>query len=575
MRAPYRPQISFDSELRFGKRRRYPSCVPRRYPTRFHPPEPLHSRVSGGVFLLTRYYVDLGEQENDWSLQAGKVKSRRGRYGASARFSRCPLALQRVYGDSVNSKPRQGTRLMVRPAPPKPVGRQREVLYLPATGHTVVLGTAGSGKTTLAILRSIYLADPSTDHHGRTLLVTFNRCLVAYMKHLATDTLLPITVENYHRFARGYLTSLDKLPSNCISTPDVRQENIRLARRDALINDSGHRILHRPVAFFDEEFDWIQKHGIKSKEEYLSAERVGRTTTRVTTADRPAVFDLYSQYLDCRKRRGKLYDWSDLASAVRSELDVDQRQRLYRHIVVDEGQDFSPEMLRSLAAAIPSSGSLTFFGDIAQQIYGHRMSWRNAGLRATRIWHFSENYRNTKQISKLALALAGMPAFPDDPDLVEPTAPIADGPLPALVRHQSEFAERDFAVSAAKQASETGTTAILLRTRGLEDVFRDHIPPSATRLHRRLKQWPTGPGLFYGTYHAAKGLEFDTVFLPFLSDTKWPHLSDVNLLGKREAEVRNSRLLYVGITRARSTLVLSFSGRMTSLLPTDRSLYQS
>ena len=51
---------------------------------------------------------------------------------------------------------------------PIPIGRQREVLCLPAKGHFVILGTAGSGKTTLAILRSAYLSDPSTDHHGKT-----------------------------------------------------------------------------------------------------------------------------------------------------------------------------------------------------------------------------------------------------------------------------------------------------------------------------------------------------------------------------------------------------------------------
>ena len=67
---------------------------------------------------------------------------------------------------------------------PIPIGRQKEVLCLPAKGHFVILGTAGSGKTTLAILRSAYLSDPSTDHHGKTLLVTFNRALVAYLKHL-------------------------------------------------------------------------------------------------------------------------------------------------------------------------------------------------------------------------------------------------------------------------------------------------------------------------------------------------------------------------------------------------------
>jgi len=39
---------------------------------------------------------------------------------------------------------------------PVPQGRQREVVYLPEHGHTVVLGTAGSGKTTMAILRANY-----------------------------------------------------------------------------------------------------------------------------------------------------------------------------------------------------------------------------------------------------------------------------------------------------------------------------------------------------------------------------------------------------------------------------------
>lgn len=44
---------------------------------------------------------------------------------------------------------------------PRPVGRQKEVLALPTAGHTVVLGTAGSGKTTLAIHRAAYLGNPS------------------------------------------------------------------------------------------------------------------------------------------------------------------------------------------------------------------------------------------------------------------------------------------------------------------------------------------------------------------------------------------------------------------------------
>ena len=457
------------------------------------------------------------------------------------------------------------------PALPRPRGRQREVLYLPPNGHTVVLGTAGSGKTTLAILRSLYLSDPTTDHGDKTLLVTFNKCLVTYMKHLAGNLRRNIVVENYHHFARGYLSRRGKLPWNSINDPDDRTRCIEGALRQAQDDGLAGSILRRPIAFFDEEFQWIQQHSIAKKRDYVAAERVGRAASRVAGPERSLLFKVYKRYLTQRAIGGKQYDWSDLASTVLAEFRADHGERLYRHVVIDEGQDFSPEMLRSLAAAVPGHGSLTFFGDIAQQIYGHRVSWRRAGLRASKIWQFKENYRNTKQISQLALALANTPHFPEDPDLVEPTAPTADGPPPALRRATDEHAEWRFVLAQAQRFAETGPTAVLFRTR--EDEHRHRIE-NATRLHRDLDQWPGGPGLFYGTYHAAKGLEFDTVFLPFLSSKRWPHSDDVSLFGRDEAAVRNARLLYVGITRARSTLVLTYSSEITPLLPTETRLYQ-
>ena len=189
-------------------------------------------------------------------------------------------------------------------------------------------------------------------------------------------------------------------------------------------------------------------------------------------------------------------------------------------------------MLRSLAAIIPGNGSLTFFGDIAQQIYGQRMSWRSAGLIARDIWRFKENYRNTRQIAKLALALAAMPHFPDDPDLVEPTAPAADGPLPALRRLSNESEERKLVVSRAVEQARTGTVAILFRTR--EQQRPDDTFP--TTRHNFIAR-TGGPGqaapASSTAYHAAKGLEFDTVFLPLLSGDNWP--PDVRNLGIEEA----------------------------------------
>ena len=56
------------------------------------------------------------------------------------------------------------------------------------------------------------------------------------------------------------------------------------------------------------------------------------------------------------------------------------------------------------------------------------------------------------------------------------------------------------------------------------------------------------------TYHRAKGLEFDAVFLPRLVDGELPFRS-----GRAKADPREERrLLYVGITRARRYLFLTW-----------------
>lgn len=328
---------------------------------------------------------------------------------------------------------------------PTAIGRQKEVLCLSAQGHVAVLGTAGSGKTTLAILRSAYLANSMTDHYGKTLLVTFNRALVSYLRHLQDDRLADVVVENYHRFARGYLASRHKLSRNGIlSDSDHREALIKKVVRLVSKRYGSNPLFARPVELFSEELRWIAQHGITTCEVYKDVERVGRADARIERRDRELMFEIYETY---RELRGYKYDWDDLATAVCAEFDADTSPRRYRHIVIDEGQDFSLEMIRSLVKAIPPDGSLTFFGDVAQQIYGHRMSWRSAGLNITKPWEFKENYRNSKQIAKLGLTISQMSYFKDVADIVEPVWQTADGPLPTLVKCSSVDQEVNFVVS--------------------------------------------------------------------------------------------------------------------------------
>ena len=88
-----------------------------------------------------------------------------------------------------------------------PQGKQAEVFALPAKGHLVVLGTAGSGKTTIALLRAYHLANLD---NNKVLLVTFNAALVQYMKDICGTVPDNLTIENIINLHVVTLTAEEK-----------------------------------------------------------------------------------------------------------------------------------------------------------------------------------------------------------------------------------------------------------------------------------------------------------------------------------------------------------------------------
>lgn len=100
-----------------------------------------------------------------------------------------------------------------------------------------------------------------------------------------------------------------------------------------------------------------------------------------------------------------------------------------------------------------------------------------------------------------------------------------------------------------KEASEEAigpSTPATLRTflRELEDRAEQNNPP-------------TLPGVVLATLHAAKGLEWDHVFLAGISEGMLPMGEDIE---------EERRLFYVGLTRAKSELHLSYSGSPSQFL---------
>jgi DNA helicase II / ATP-dependent DNA helicase PcrA len=124
--------------------------------------------------------------------------------------------------------------------------------------------------------------------------------------------------------------------------------------------------------------------------------------------------------------------------------------------------------------------------------------------------------------------------------------------------------ELGYEEGAASERGEAGERAAALET--LASIVADHVAadPAADSdglladLRRRAaaEETSTAAGVELATYHRAKGLEWDAVFLPMLEEGFLPIRQSFDDDAALEEE---RRLLYVGITRARVHLALSWA----------------
>ena len=113
-----------------------------------------------------------------------------------------------------------------------------------------------------------------------------------------------------------------------------------------------------------------------------------------------------------------------------------------------------------------------------------------------------------------------------------------------------------------QEATRQADLARLVRlARELDDGGRT-VGEFVADLQSRFASDGEGRGINLLTYHRAKGLEFDAVFLPHLEEGELPF----KRVRSAESLAEERRLLYVGITRAKTHVVItwSFAGRKPS-----------
>lgn len=229
-------------------------------------------------------------------------------------------------------------------------------------------------------------------------------------------------------------------------------------------------------------------------------------------------------------------------------------------LIIDEFQDIN-EIQYEIIKRLHHPGSyLTIVGDDAQNIY----TWRGSCVdyildfhrkfRNVMDFQLSINYRSTEAI--VAVANSIMRHIPTLPHKERMTATTTGGEKPEVRYFYRSSDERNYIhlkITEIWDQDPTATIAILSKFNSVlynyeETFIKEGIPVS---LLSEIK--PTGPHVVLCTLHSAKGLEWDHVFFVRLNDDSFPQKKD------EESILQERRLFYVGVTRARKTLMLSYS----------------
>jgi hypothetical protein len=249
----------------------------------------------------------------------------------------------------------------------------------------------------------------------------------------------------------------------------------------------------------------------------------------------------------------------------------------YDAVFIDEAQDFCRSWFQCARLALkePDDGDLLIVGDGSQSLYRRRsFTWAEAGVNAVgrtinKRFDLDKNYRNTREILKVAAAFVAAADGPDDPEsrlqIIRPDPAVAlrSGPPPEMLAASALDGElqlvADKIVAWLAQGVKPAEIAVLYRANANP---RGWVKDLALLLSARVAvYWPAGgfkdpAGVCITTMHAAKGLQWRAV-LVMRSDTM-PFMPDRD--ASREEQERLERgLMYVAMTRAEEMLAFTRS----------------
>ena len=441
---------------------------------------------------------------------------------------------------------------------------QRRIVERDYRGPARVAGSAGTGKTIVALHRAVHLA--RTRSEARILLTTFSETLAdvlqSRLKRLIGNE--PRTAERIEVHSMGGIGR--RLYEANFGPPTLAApERIRELIDQAASDVKEHRF--RLPFLVSEWHKVVDAWQIETWEDYRDVARLGRKT-RLAETQRAVLWSIFSRVREALAERGLLTE-SSLFRRLERHFS-ESRHPPYDFCVVDEAQDIGVAELRLLAALGGNRpNSLFFAGDLGQRIFRTPFSWRALGVNVRGRSHpLRINYRTSHQIRRQADRL--LPREIADVDgIAEPrggTISVFNGPEPVVrvlpTSEEESACIADWLDARRQEGYQPHEIGVFIRTEGELDravtAIEDAGLPAVS-----LSEHPAGASgsVAVGTMHIAKGLEFRGVVVAACDDEVLPLPARIeNIADEADLEEvydTERHLLYVACTRARDRLLVT------------------
>jgi mRNA-degrading endonuclease RelE of RelBE toxin-antitoxin system len=441
---------------------------------------------------------------------------------------------------------------------------QRQLVERDYSGPARISGSAGTGKTIVALHRAVHLARTNPD--DRVLLTTFSDTLANLLR-----TKLRRLISNEPRIG-------ERLEVHAMSAIGKRLYELHFGRPQIASREAIQEFLKESARKVDDHkfsrhflmTEWeqvVDAWQLETWEEYRDVRRLGRKT-RLKEKQRIVLWSIFDHIRSGLQNQGMITD-SYVFSRLASQL-VETQRSPFNFIVVDEAQDVSISQLRFLAAlTVKRPNHLFFAGDLGQRIFQQPFSWKSLGIDIRGRSHTLRiNYRTSHQIRMQADRLLTPELSDVDGNSEERhgTISVFNGPKPAIMVHDTMEEENEtvgkWLLDRRREGLLPHEMGVFVRSAAELTRARTAVNYAGLPFKVLDENVDTISGhVSISTMHLAKGMEFRAVVVMACDDEIIPLQERIETVADDTdlEEVYNTErhLLYVACTRARDHLLVT------------------